>query len=351
MSAIENLFGLAPPPAQPKGINFVWPDVELLLGCSLPKDFKDTVTCYGSGVFQPSAIQLCNYLDRNFNYCDHLLIAARNILGDDAPQPLFPNVDGLLPFASQGVDTVFLWNPAVNPWQVICVSETTDAIPVVVPNITTIDFLLCFFKVAATWPDDSIESALQLPELPTIPQSFQPIEHDEPIDHSVAIPIALGGGLRVFRIVNRLSIAVPVAYVLSRAVKPSRNRTNWEVDWAWRPPHVPSNDRPAGSVRLSVQPPSQNTRTPLEEWNLFRANYVSYSWREHSVSETAFGPMYRVAAANGDISESGVTCHIHYLAVTAGLFWKLDCLCDSEIYEQVNSDALRAAQSIRAVVA
>ena len=121
MSAIENLFGLAPPPAQPKGINFVWPDVELLLGCSLPKDFKDTVTRYGSGVFQPSAIQLCNYLDRNFNYCDHLLIAARNILGDDAPQSLFPNVDGLLPFASQGVDTVFLWNPAVNPWQVICV--------------------------------------------------------------------------------------------------------------------------------------------------------------------------------------------------------------------------------------
>lgn len=98
-AAFAGLLRLAPPPPVPLALEYAWQDVESHIELRLPEDFKAIVSLYGSGVFEPSGVRLCNFRSSR-NECDLIIKQAQREVGSVASDELlfFPKPGGLLPF-------------------------------------------------------------------------------------------------------------------------------------------------------------------------------------------------------------------------------------------------------------
>jgi hypothetical protein len=118
---LDRLRRLAPPPEMPlePGHPARWPAVEATLGTTLPDDYKEFVTAYGTGtfddflsVFTPFAVD-----------SDGNLLCQRDV----APPPACPGPDSLLPVGrTQNGDQIF-WSTEGEPdgWPVVALASSS----------------------------------------------------------------------------------------------------------------------------------------------------------------------------------------------------------------------------------
>ena len=60
---VAQILELVPPPTKTVGTDFDWGDVQSHFQIEFPEDFRQLVSEYGRGLFLPSEVYLCNYLE------------------------------------------------------------------------------------------------------------------------------------------------------------------------------------------------------------------------------------------------------------------------------------------------
>lgn len=128
--SIETLRKILPPPLSPieSGKEEYWTEIEQKIGISLPSDYRDYITTFGTGyvgefiwVFNPFASK------PTFNLIEQIRVrldAVRVIkqqLPSDAPFKLFPEQGGLLPCGATGNGDCLFWLTEGNPdeWPIL----------------------------------------------------------------------------------------------------------------------------------------------------------------------------------------------------------------------------------------
>jgi hypothetical protein len=114
MTAIEDLAALAPPPAEPRGANGDWGQVEAALGLGLPTDFKQLVSRYGLGQFAGFITPLTPFAERDLLVPNALRLlererAFRDANPDKSPYPFYPEPGGLLEWAGTDNGDSLYW--------------------------------------------------------------------------------------------------------------------------------------------------------------------------------------------------------------------------------------------------
>ena len=129
---IESLKALVPPSGY-TARGWVWPQVEALIGLTLPDDFKQIVTYYGPGIwadwiilFTPVTAGSPYDLE---SWPADMLEQERGFLGDltaeqraeEFPYRLYPEAGGLYPFALSAQGDRFFWRTVGPPdeWPVV----------------------------------------------------------------------------------------------------------------------------------------------------------------------------------------------------------------------------------------
>lgn len=129
--AISFLYTVLPPPAAPyeSGESTEWPEIEKLLGTSLPTDYKEYINTYGTGQiahfvspYNPfSKTSFRNLLKQAPNQVD-ILRGIKEEFGEAVcPYPLFPEPSGLLPWGATGNGNILFWLMSGTPdeWCVV----------------------------------------------------------------------------------------------------------------------------------------------------------------------------------------------------------------------------------------
>ncbi len=113
--SIDALVALVPPPAVPVDAEADWPSVEAVLGVSLPADYKELITRYGSGEFCDLVHPLTadGLLSRGLD----ALEIERELADEDAPYPLHPEPGGLLPWGTTSNGHLLCWR--TDDWTVV----------------------------------------------------------------------------------------------------------------------------------------------------------------------------------------------------------------------------------------
>jgi hypothetical protein len=128
MSVID-LAKLITPPSSPNEVpqQHEWPQIEAQLGTSLPADYKDFVSLYGTGkidnflwIFNPSS------QNENINLATQFRVQLSALselqaYGEVLPYKLFPEPDGVFPFAITDNGDVLYWKTSGSPdtWTVL----------------------------------------------------------------------------------------------------------------------------------------------------------------------------------------------------------------------------------------
>ncbi len=118
-SCIDELTKQLPPPNSPRNNSGEWPDVEQLIGTSLPQDFKDFTARYGT-------VKICNYLNIHTPFPLSATYALfLHSLSDEydavvggrehIPYPAFPAPGGLLAIGTTDSADVISWITDGNP--------------------------------------------------------------------------------------------------------------------------------------------------------------------------------------------------------------------------------------------
>ena len=128
VSPLDKLVETMPPPETPLAASGDWQQVAAEVGTSLPSDYTGFIARYGTGriagflwVFNPFEE------NRNLNLLSRypiILAGDREIRGsfpDDVPEPLFPERDGLLPWACTDNGDRLYWRTKGGPdsWHVV----------------------------------------------------------------------------------------------------------------------------------------------------------------------------------------------------------------------------------------
>lgn len=171
------------PPSQPVDAVGEWKEVEQELGIELPEDYKQLVSCYGTGMIghilevfnllkDRSAIwkQIAFVRDQNETVFNELKSVAQ-MLGRDTnvdhplPYPFFPDNGGLFPWGRAFDGWAFWWLTEGPPrnWKIVSTYNATEKHRVEA-DISTVDFLASLFK-----PHSQFEFALEPVFTPTSP--------------------------------------------------------------------------------------------------------------------------------------------------------------------------------------
>jgi hypothetical protein len=116
--SIDALVRLVPPPANPVQADADWPSAEAALGVRLPDDYKELVTCYGSGEF----CDLVHPLTAAELVADgpDALEVERELAAEDPedyPYPFHPDPGGLLPWGQTSNGHLLCWR--TDDWTVV----------------------------------------------------------------------------------------------------------------------------------------------------------------------------------------------------------------------------------------
>jgi len=125
---LEQLVRILRPPEKPLAASGDWQPVAAAVGTALPSDYKAFIARYGTGrisgflwVYNPFEENVhLNLLSR----CSIILDGDREIrksFPDDVPEPLFPERDGLLPWAGTDNGDRLYWRTKGDPdsWSVV----------------------------------------------------------------------------------------------------------------------------------------------------------------------------------------------------------------------------------------
>jgi hypothetical protein len=119
MSFVNVLKTVMEPPREPAETRHGndWRSVEKKLGTELPADYKELINVYGTGVVDHFLWVLNPFSkNKNLNLLDAgnaQLIALRQLraeFGEDIPYPVFPESNGLLPWAKTDNGDVVYWS-------------------------------------------------------------------------------------------------------------------------------------------------------------------------------------------------------------------------------------------------
>ncbi len=129
-SALDQIYGLVPPPKSPSGLERGWDEVQNELGLTLPSDYKQFIDQYGDGVIAGAGIDL-GYISiwdwRSQRSSLHGIESvvknyeAERNSGHDFPYDCFPTPGGLLPFGGTPSGDHFNWRTSGDPesWDVV----------------------------------------------------------------------------------------------------------------------------------------------------------------------------------------------------------------------------------------
>jgi hypothetical protein len=158
---IEELRCLVPPPAHPNGAQGDWKVCEDELGLRLPQDYKDFISLYGSGT-------LCGLFEISSPFSSPLLWKTSvrewwarwariyDCWGEcprDMPYATYPDVPGLLPWATYGTVDVLSWYTAGEPHEWCVVYDDREEGFVEVPDIGLGAFLVAALKGTVPLPE------------------------------------------------------------------------------------------------------------------------------------------------------------------------------------------------------
>jgi hypothetical protein len=130
MTALQLLKQIAPPPSVPTEAQGDWKQVEATIGLTLPDDYKNLISQYGTGRFSDF---LYAFNPFSVNECLNLINSSQRILEgerkfkEEFPFPLFPEPNGLFPWGSTDNGNYLYWHTKGEPrdWAVIvCARET-----------------------------------------------------------------------------------------------------------------------------------------------------------------------------------------------------------------------------------
>ena len=115
---LEFLKTLVPPPALPfeAGCPKDWGRIEKELGTELPADYREFISCYGSGLFarfyriyNPFAASKWTHLGRSVPMACGFLRELRLRWKDEVPYPIYPECGGLLPWGNDENGNYYFW--------------------------------------------------------------------------------------------------------------------------------------------------------------------------------------------------------------------------------------------------
>jgi len=123
---------IIPPPKHPQETKLesdvAWHEIEDKIGTALPNDYKLYIATYGSGMLADFIIPFNPFAESaNYNLIDRQEIAdhyrdVRAQYGDErVPYPLYPDADGLLPWADTANGNYLFWLTVGKPdaWPVV----------------------------------------------------------------------------------------------------------------------------------------------------------------------------------------------------------------------------------------
>lgn len=145
---LKQFKSLVPPPPNPMGIDTEWEQVESHLGVGLPTDYKEFISLYGTGSLQ-RFIHIWNFSDSRST--DPLVGIAQVFAqlkyyreSEKCDEfEAFPNVNGLLPFASTDDGNYLFWKMNGKPrnWEVAAYDFSSGTI-LYAPNLGMVNCLL-----------------------------------------------------------------------------------------------------------------------------------------------------------------------------------------------------------------
>lgn len=285
----------APPPAEPFALDFEWADVERHLGLVMPADFKDLISCYGRGVFESSAVRLCNYLDGHESIIDQFTLAAECTPGVYEAYSFFPKANGLIPLASLSSTNFLLFDTSQNPWTIVLIDENRpeDAETFAVSASEAVFGALYLERDQSVAPLAKLISS-DHSSLPL--QRFTIEPHSTPIDDEVARVVATGGFAVSYLISNACSIRLPSDIELRSA----RREKNVLVDWGWYSANANRTLAPECQVFLEVFPKRQFLATKHVDEIL--AEYATRSMCELERISGSAGEIHYLKTSNRDRS-------------------------------------------------
>lgn len=128
--SLQRLEQIAPPPTNlvDAGTEQDWPEVERILGTTLPDDYKRLINAYGTGKFSQFLYVLNPFAqktERNFWRIKNDILdayrASRRQFPEDFPDPPFPELHGFLPWARTDNGNEIYWQTSGEPdqWPII----------------------------------------------------------------------------------------------------------------------------------------------------------------------------------------------------------------------------------------
>jgi hypothetical protein len=159
--AVEELRRLVPPPPAPNGADGDWAACERELQLRLPEDYKEFISAYGSGT-------LCRLFAISSPFSSPMLWKTNvrdwwvkwagiyDCWGDEdrvLPYPRYPDVPGLLPWATYGDVDVLSWYTAGEPNQWYVIYDDHYEGFAEVPGFGFADFLVAALKGAVPLPE------------------------------------------------------------------------------------------------------------------------------------------------------------------------------------------------------
>lgn len=128
MSALQFLHQIAAPPKVPVEAQGDWKQVEATLGLTLPDDYKQLISLYGSGRFSDFLYTFNPFAEHKelnlVNSSQEILAGARSLTKnypEEFPFPLFPELDGLFPCGCTDYGNYLYWYTKGKPqdWAIV----------------------------------------------------------------------------------------------------------------------------------------------------------------------------------------------------------------------------------------
>jgi hypothetical protein len=193
---IAELMNLVPPPRQPLANQGNWASVEQSLGTALPADFKELVSVYGCGLFNDHVYLNSPFAtSTQFNLSwliETLLQNFRDNRDDEIGAweqtkfPIYPESDGLLPFASASNGETFSWRTIGPPddWHIYAWMPSDLSMHQTGYHSIVRFMIDVYRKRTYLRPDDNPNMYTTFDQ----PHFFRPVDADGPVDTNIGPP-------------------------------------------------------------------------------------------------------------------------------------------------------------------
>lgn len=351
MDSVSQILQCCAPPASPAALDFSWQDVECHLGVRFPDDFKQLILHYGRGVFQPSSIRLCNYLDGKVSVCDEMIEWAQSDPAsyESIPFSFYPTSSGLLPLASYGSENFFFLNPLPLPSSIVYIRQNGRSCEEI-HGLSVSEVVMRSLHLKPDQPIRSISTFLTSIVAAPSAQQFLVERHEQPVDPAVCRTVAIGGGRVSYRLGDLFELTVSQELLLHSARRESVPVDAIQVIWDWRSPHANSSLAPECSFGISVIRKADAKVTPQQRSDQLHNEYYSSSVkRQQDTLNSPFGLVYRVLATKPFAGNEG-DCDLVLIGEIETIYWELTVHVPARYLSHFLAEASRVVQSVRLTI-